>query len=304
MNNVISTKVKIFRNLKEYKFSHKLSNEHRNEIVENLKQTLNSKMQLIDLSEIDEKTKNFIAKSNCINKTGLVFAHKTDNLAIELFNDEHITIVAESENKDDSAYEKAFKIVNDLSNKIEFAFSDEYGYLMSNLNHIGTGVQIESDIMLLSIKAIGKIEQVKQNLAKLGYTLKETKFKGMFKIETKCNLGISEKQIVSDFKNTLAKLQELEVESAKMLDVEKHDELLDMSNRSLAILGNAYLMNYEELYTMLINLRIGQTLSMNEVSEFKLNKLQKLVMNKKEEFISQTEQKTLAQQVKEILKGE
>ena len=300
----MSTKVKIFRNLKDYKFSHKLSNEHRNEVVEKLKQALNSKMQLIDLSEIDEKTKNFIAKSNCANKTGLVFAHKTDNVSIELFDDEHMTIVAESENEDSSAYEKAFKIAHDLSNKIEFAFNDEYGYLMSNLNHIGTGIQIETDIMLISIKSIGKIEQVKQNLAKLGYTLKETKFRGMFKLETKCNLGISEKQIVSDYKNTLVKLHELEIESAKMLDVEKHDELLDLSNRSFAILENAHLMNYEELYTMAINLRIGQMLSMNEVSEHKLNKLQKLVMNKKEEFISQTEQKTLAQQVKEILKGE
>ena len=304
MNNIISTKVQVFRNLNEYKFSNKLSEEHKLEIMEKIKLALKGKMELIDLSELNEQTKQYVSISSNKTASNLIFADKTQHVIIEMFSGEHLTIIAKSENGDNSAYEQALKTAQELSNKINFAFNDEYGYLMSDLNHIGTGIQIESEIMLLSIKAINKIEQVKQNVMKLGYVLQETKLKGMFKLKTKCNLGLSEKQVVSDFKNTILKLQELEVESAKLLDLEKHDELLDKSNRSKAVLESAYLMDYEELYSIVANLRIGQMLSMNNISDLVLNKLQKLVINKKDEFISQSEQKELAQKVKEILKGE
>ena len=303
MNNIMSTKVQIFRNLKEYKFSNKLSEDSKNEIIEKVKLAVKGKMELVNLNEIDDKTMQFMTRSNS-QVSNLLFAHKAKDLAIEMFGCEHMAIIAKSNNGDDSAYELALKTAQELSNKINFAFNDEYGYLMSDLNHIGTGIQIESEIMLLSIKAINKIEQVKQNVMKLGYHLQETKFKGMFKLKTKCNLGLSEKQVVSDFKNTLLKLQELEIESAKVLDAEKHDELLDKSNRSKAVLESAHLLDYEELYSIVANLRIGQMLSMNNISDITLNELQKLVINKKDEFISQSEQKELAQKVKEILKGE
>ncbi|MBQ8615372.1 MAG: hypothetical protein IJ415_02280, partial [Clostridia bacterium] len=200
--------------------------------------------------------------------------------------------------------EKALNLVQTLANKINFSFNDEYGYLMSDIAKIGAGIRLESNIMLSAIKSINKIEQVKQNVSKLGYSLKETKFPGIYTLSTLCNLGIGEKQICSDFENTLLKLQELELESIKMLDMSKHDDIVDKTQRSLAILNSAHMLNYEELYNMTSNLRIGLNLGLIDVGIEKLNEIHKLLINKTNDYVSPEEMKNLAGTVKQILKGD
>ena len=123
-------------------------------------------------------------------------------------------------------------------------------------------------------------------------------------LSTKCNLGISEKKICEDFENTLRKLQELEIESVKMVDATNHDEMLDKVSRSVAIINSAHMLTYEELYNILVNLRMGLNLGMVNIEFETLNKLQSLVTNKLNDIVSQSEMKELAQKTKEILKGD
>lgn len=305
MNNVIHTKVSIFRNLKDYKFSEKLTIEQKQEIVEKLKTALKTKMSLLNINNADENVKKYLIDNGLLSgNTQNLFVSKNESVAINLFNVEHVNIISTTEGFDKNAILKATELANFLSNKISFAFSDEFGYLMADLNKIGSGLKIECNIALSAIKSINKIEQIKQNVSKLGYSLKETKFPAIYTLSTTCNLGISEKKIFEDFETTISKLQELELESLKMLDVQNHDEIVDKTNRSIAILNSAYLMTHEELYNLLVNIRMGLNLGLVNIDIKTLNKLQKLANSKTKEYISQTELKIIAEQVKEILKGE
>ena len=176
--------------------------------------------------------------------------------------------------------------------------------IMSDISKIGAGIELSCDVCLNSIREINKIDQVKQNMRKLGYVLKSTKNKSIFTISTTCNLGFSEKEIFDEFGKIVAKLNELEIESAKMLDVSRHDELLDKARRSMAILDSAYLMSYEELSDILLNIRTGINLDLVNIDPKILMKLQTLVWDKNEDFVSQSELKQLAEKVRKILKGE
>ena len=304
MNNVLRTKAIVFRNVKDFKFESKLTNENKQQIVEMLETVLKGKMSLLNISNSDAKVINHLALNNLIlPNTQNMFVSK-DSVAINLFNGEHLSIVSSCVGFDRNALTKAVETAQSLSNKISFAFSDEFGYLMSDLNKIGSGIKLESEIMLSAITKINKIEQVRNNVAKLGFSLKETSYPAVYTLSTKCNLGISEKKIFEDFENTLIKLQELEVESVKMLDVTNHDEMLDKVNRSWAILNSAHLLKYDELYNIIVNLRMGSNLGLIDIKTEKLNTLQTLVSNKLNEIVSQSELKELAQKTKEILKGE
>ena len=305
MNNVMSTKVIIYRNIKDFKFESKLMPEQKQQILEMMAKALKDKMSLLTLNQVDGQVINFLkANDLIIGNTQNLFVSKNDNLAINMFNGEHISIVSTCDGYDKNVITKAVEISQHLSNKISFSFNDEYGYLMSDISKIGTGVKIESNIMLSAITTINKMEQVKQNVAKLGYSLKETKYPAVYTLSTKCNLGISEKKIFEDFENTLSKLQDLEIESAKMIDVTSHDELLDKNLRSLAILNSAHLLSYDELYNSIVNLRMGLNAGLVKTNVETLNKLQKLVTGKLNDIVSQSELKELATKVKNILKGE
>lgn len=305
MNNVISTRVSVFRNVKDYKFENKLIPEQKEEITKIIESNVKNTMYLLNVSNADEKVLKHL-KDNAIimPNTQNLFVDKKEDLAINMFSGEHLTIVSTCESFNKSAIDKVLNLAHNLANKISFSFNDEYGFLMSDISKVGAGLKIETNIMLSAIKSINKIDQVRDNVSKLGYSLNETKFPAVYTLSTTCNLGISEKQVCSDFESTLLKLQDLETESAKMLDVSKHDEIIDKAQRSLAILNSAYMLNYDELYNMIVNLRLAINLSIVDVNINKINKLQKLVIGKKNDFVSPEDMKELAKVVKVILKGE
>ena len=304
MNNVLSTKATVFRNVKDYKFVPKLTNEQKEEIINKLSKVF-TKFNLLNIPSADPKVVNFLRINNLISsKTTNILLSKDNDISIILFEDEHVSIVATANGYDKSVFDKVKEQENLLSNKISLSFSDEYGYLMSDLSKIGAGVKLECEICLPSIKELNKIDQVKQNIRKLGYLLTETNSPCVYIMSTICNLGYSEKEIYDEFDKMVAKLQDLEVESAKMLDVTNHAVITDRTMRSLAILNSAYLLNYDELKKLIINLRTGVNLGLINISNQKLNELQVLSNLKSGEFISETETKELAEKVKNILKGE
>ena len=300
MNSVLFTKVLIFRNVKDYKFSHKLTQEQKQEIINQTAAALGNDYALLSISGLDSKMLNYLNENSLINKnTTTIFLNKKEPICIDLFNTEHFSIVATGED----AFAKANELLNLIQNKINIAYTDEYGFIGSNLNNIGTGIKLESVMCLDAICGINKLEQVKQNIGMLGYILKPTSIKNIFEISTKCSLGFSEVEIYDNFAKTIAKLQDLEVESIKMLDITSHDEILDNVNRSWAILNAAHMINIEELTKSLIILRTGANLGIVDIERHKLNKLQKLVTNKTN-YTTKEECKELARLVKQIVKGE
>lgn len=306
MNNVISTKVKVFRNVKDYKFTPKLEDAKKQEILNKLTVALNGKLSAINLDNIDEKTLKSLKAEGLIEnpKYNTIFVNAKNKCSLTLFDGEHITITATGEGWDKSTFTNANELATLLQNTISLTYNDTYGYLMSNLNNLGCGVKIECVLDLNSLVSLGKLDQVKQNVQKLGFVLSETNNKNYFKLSTVCNLGFSQSEIYAEFEKMVGMVQNLEVESAKMLDVSNHDELLDSAFRSLAILNSAYLIDYDELKTLLSNLRTGLNLGIINLNLSTINKLQTLANSGVGEFSSKTENLNLAKQIKDILKGE
>ena len=304
MNNIIYTKVNFYRNVKDYKFTPKLEEGKRQEIILKLQDVLTD-FTKIDYSQANEQIKNYITETLMLNpKNNIIFLNKKNNVAVLPFEGEHILISSQCENFSENCFNKAKEVETLLANKINLTFNDQYGYLMSDLSKLGCGVKIEAGIDLNAINQLDKIEQVKRNLAKLGYSLSETGDKNIYVLSTVCNLGYSESEVKLEFEKTLNKLQELELESAKMLDVENHDVFIDKAQRSLAILGAAHILTYDELETHISTLRLGINLNLIDLKQATINKLQALVLNKNKDYISKTELIDLANNVKNILKGE
>lgn len=281
MNNVISTKISIFRNLKDYKFVKKLTEANKQEIRSKVEAVLG---------------KDFSTKDN-------IHYINSQNVTLTLFEGEHVTISYSTQDYNEKELLKVNEIKDKLSNALTMAYSDDYGYLMSDLTKIGSGIRLTSKINLYGVNTMEKADQLQRNLAKLGYSLQRTDVKDVFVLNSVCVLGLTENEILLDFKNTLNKIQDLEIECLKMLDVNNHDEFINQAFRSLALLKSSYLMPYDELNKHISNLIVGNNLGITNISNAVINQLQNLV-NEQKEFISQTELKQIARKVQDILKGE
>lgn len=302
MNNVIYTKLSIFRNLKDYKFVPKLTKEKAEEIEQKIKEVFED-FKYIENSKKDKKYIEFINTNYFKNTNTNCLIDAKNGVLINLLNGEHVEICV-SQSNSTKALKKIKEYADTLAKNLNLAYQDNYGYLTSDLTKIGCGLMVESEIYLPCITELSKIEKIKQNLKTLGYNLKSTSNKQVYKLTSTCALGLTETEIVEEFEKTLQKLQDIENESAKFLQVDNYDKMVDETMRAYAILNNAYLLTGEEINNLLIKIITGLNLKMIDLDLVVLQKLENLAYNQNKEFMSITEMKDLAQQVKNILKGE
>ncbi len=293
----------VYRNLKNYKFTNKLTDDKRQEIISKIDSSLDSELIKLDMLNLDPNMSEYINLHRLYTGNSNTMFLSKDNVAIDLFAGEHMTITASSVGYDKSIIDKVRHLDEIIRNKIELSYNDTYGYLMSDLTKIGTGIKLECDIDLISLSTLNKIDQLRQNVRNLGYSLKKVDG-SVYTLSTICNLGFSETEIIDEFDKMVQKLQDLECESAKMLASSANDELLDKVMRSMAILKSAHLLETEELSEHLTNLRLGANLGFLNLKDSKINALQELIMKKNSQFASKSEHLELAKQVKNILKGE
>ncbi len=296
MNNCISTFVSIVRNVRDYKFTLKLEESKKAEIVEKVAAALVSFKQ-ITTSDADFASLNLPFKP----KYSTILLSPDKKVAVTFFDCEHINIVSCSNGFDLDAYKQAKMVEETLKNKITMVYSDNYGYLTSDLKNIGNGLKLACKFALPGIRAIGKVEQVKQNVQKFGFSLNNTDDDDVFELTTLCNLGYTASEVVAEFEKMATKLNELERDSVKLYYSTNADEIYDKYLRALAVLKSAYLMRYDELKTHLSTLRMGLNLGYNELDLSKINQLQQLI--KDNDFASVSQLKSLAEQVKNVIGG-
>ncbi|MCQ2564384.1 MAG: hypothetical protein MJ152_00760 [Clostridia bacterium] len=301
MNNVILTKASVVRNIKDQKFTCKLTTDKRAIISKLAEETLvglgYSKIE--DLSE--QAKQNLLSSGLILGNLNNTFINK-NKVAVNLFEGEHLTIKTACVGYQNDELKTILEYVKALDNKISFAYSDKFGYLTSDISLIGCGLKLESYIDLSAICSLGKINQVVQNIRHLGYNLQQYD-KEIYVLSSTCNLGYTETEILDNFKKMLTELQNLETESAKLLASTSKDEIMDKSFRSLAILGSAYLMNCDELKAHLGTIRLAKNLNFVDADLERINKLSMLSLNGKE-YVSQSELIDLATEVRRIIKGE
>ncbi|MBR1987602.1 MAG: hypothetical protein IKA36_01040 [Clostridia bacterium] len=298
MNNIISVKAIISRNLKDYKFSPKLTKDKQNEIIQLLQKAVPN------FKEVDESNLNELTKRDLIlNHNAVIFYDENNEIAINMFAGEHLSIISSSNELDSQTFDNIKALSKELNDKINFAYSDQYGYLMSDVSKLGAGIRLECEMSLPAINSLGKIDQLATNIKRLGYTLSSTDNEDVFVVETKCNLGLKEQEIYDDFFKIISNIESIENESLSILKIESIDELTDKVYRAVANLKYAHMINSGELIDSIVKIQVGLNLDL-ELKEIGSEKLSKLIQLYKQYNSIEESKKTkidLAQQISKVL---
>lgn len=262
MNNIIYTKVKFVRNLKNCNFESNIYDRQQVDILNLCMDAVNScGLKSVKLSELGNNVvDNLLAREllerdfvyECFNKG---YANK-DNTTIQINSRNHIEIFA-IENNIFEAYSMAKEIDKKLCNKLNFAYSDKYGFLTPDIKNIGSGMSVEIKVMLPALAKIGALDKLPNINDKLRFDIKCLDRKsGLCVIDTRATLGYTEKQICELSKTYIDKLLQLEVETSKKLSSES-DDIDDKSRRAKAILKNCLKITAVETYVLVGDILIG-----------------------------------------------
>ncbi|WFR56201.1 protein arginine kinase [Anaerocolumna sp. AGMB13025] len=285
---VISSRVRLARNLKEYPFSAKLTNKQAAELVEKAK----AAAQLIE-SHADRKFYSCSADVlGDTEKTALVERHiispllvaKEQSTGLILSEDESISIMVNEEDhfriqsitggmNIGAAFLEANKIDDIAGDIFEFAFHEKYGYLTSCPTNVGTGMRASYMMFLPALTVAGKIIKLAEELGQYGIALRGTygeaskSVGSLYQISNQKTLGSTEKEIMDALDRIVEQVMKQERRQREYILTNNYDEFEDKVHRSYGVLKYATQLSSSDAMTLLAQLKLGTDMNLIHLGE-------------------------------------
>ena len=317
---IVSTRVRLARNLKEYPFPCRLDSAQREEVAKKIHVALlhsNSAIadsfQFINMQQMSEEEavslveRHIVSPEFASDRQGRYLLLTADEAVSIMINEEdHIRIQVMSQGLAlAGVYDMADKIDTLLDNALGFAFDEKLGYLTQCPTNLGTGMRASLMLHLPALQHSKAIGRIAGNLAKLGLTLRGTYGEGtepkgaLYQLSNQVTLGLSEKAAIDNLQNIAMQLVAQERSARQTLA--KNMETLDMISRSRGILKSARLLSNEECIKLLSNVRLGITLG--EIQDVTLDTVNELMTDLQPATLMKKEGKRLPPEQRDALRA-
>lgn len=278
---VISTRVRLARNLSGVPFPCGLSAERKSEVSQKVKAAFKEggtgdgfdflemgNMEVRDALSMVERHLISPEFSRCSQGSALLLK-KDESVSIMVNEEDHLRIQVMRPGLDlDEAYRIADEIDTALDRELRFAFDDRLGYLTQCPTNLGTGMRASIMLHLPALHERGAIQQMANTVSKLGLTIRGLYGEGskpegaIYQLSNQVTLGISEQSAIENLKGIAAQI--IREERAGREQLRKNPRFEDMVWRSLGLLRTARLLSHDEFMTLISNLRVGVALGIVE----------------------------------------
>ena len=273
---IVSTRIRLARNLREYPFPTKLTKEGKQKVSElvrdavlNGNSAIYNRFQYVEMEKLTEVEAVSLVERHLISPE---FASEREGRALLLMDDESVSIMINEEDHVrlqvmkqglslEEAYDLADKLDTLLDETLSFAFDDRLGFLTQCPTNLGTGMRASLMLHLPALQESGAMSRIAANLSKLGLTMRGiygegTSPKGaMYQLSNQVTLGLSEQAAINNLKDIAMQLVSQERKARDSMA--RHLETLDAIGRSVGILQNARLLSNEEFMKLISNVRLG-----------------------------------------------
>ena len=272
---IISSRVRLARNLKDYPFPNRMDEKEREEIEDKVKNLMcggdfcGYKFLAVKMEDVNEFDRIAMVERHLISpefadggKGKLLITTENEEISIMVGEEDHLRIqVILPTFEIEKAYNIADELDTELNKYLRFAFDKRLGFLTQCPTNLGTGMRASIMMHLPALKESRTVSRIAANLSKLGLVIRgaygeDTEAKGaMYQISNQVSLGISEKSAIENLKSITEQLanSELKTRETMMQSFEYQDKI----GRSYGILITARLISHQEAVKLLSNLRVG-----------------------------------------------
>lgn len=292
---VISSRVRLARNLENKPFSSKLEDKQASELVEEVKSITpllsemnKRKYYACNISTLTDIDKTAMVERHIVSpllaekrqSTGLILSDD-ETISIMINEEDHLRIQAIVSGMNlEAAYEEADRIDDIAFKKLTFAFDEQYGYLTSCPTNMGTGMRASCMVFLPALSSARMIQKLIEEVGKYGVTVRGiygegTKSLGsIYQISNQKTLGNSETEIIENLKNIVTQVVKQERKRREYMLSVNSDEIEDQIYRAYGILKYARQITSENAMTLLSQLKFGADCEIISFDrEFNIHKL-------------------------------
>ncbi|PKM55118.1 MAG: protein arginine kinase [Firmicutes bacterium HGW-Firmicutes-5] len=282
---VISSRVRLARNLVNHPFPNRLDDEGANQVInmtknaiETTKETLTSFFEHVAMNRINQVDKIAMMEKHIISPQFVkvkmpasLILSKDEALSIMINEEDHIRIQSMACGMN---LEKALKEANHIDDLFEealdYAFDDKFGYLTACPTNLGTGLRASYMIHVPALETTGQLQFILEAIGKFGLTVRGIYGEGteaqgsVFQISNQVTLGQTEYEIIDNLTSVTKQIIEQELIVRHKLLKDKRKFFEDAVYRSYGVLSHARMITSKEAMRLLSDLKVGIELGVIE----------------------------------------
>ena len=275
MNNdniIVSTRLRLARNVDGLPFPHKLAELPARQIADKAEKALSAadRFTRYDMSSISQLEKTLLRERHLVSPDlvndcpfGCALISADEIVSVMVNEEDHIREQAILPGLSlDQAYDKVDRIDDILSKSLDFAFDGRFGYLTSCATNLGTGMRASVMMFLPALTINNMIESCINDVGRLNMTVRGVYGEGskaegyLYQISNQHTLGLKESEILDSVKAAINHIAEAELRARKLL-MRDESELKDRILRAWGMVTNAYKLSTAEAMQLLAMIRLG-----------------------------------------------
>lgn len=275
-NIVISSRIRLARNLTDIPFSHWANNKKREESLRIITQAVEvspylKKSTRVEIDSLNDLDKQFLVERHLMSRehaaspaaSALLFDDK-EIVSIMINEEDHIRMqIMQSGFNLTESWRITDEIDNDLASKLNYAYSERLGFLTACPTNVGTGIRASVMLHLPALVLTNQANRILQTITKLGLTIRGfygegTEVQGnFFQISNQVTLGRSEEEIIDGIEKVISQIVSREENARKSMFMRSKERLVDRIWRSYGTLRSAHIISSNETIELLSAIRLG-----------------------------------------------
>jgi len=280
---VISSRIRLARNLSDFPFIRKCSPKQRAQIAVSVQQAferseIGAQAEYIDVSKLGDLDRQFLMERQLISHelsdaegTRAVILDPNERFSIMVNEEDHLRLQVMQSGFDlEHGWSRINALDDTLEAHLQFAFTSKYGYLTACPTNVGTGLRVSVMLHLPALVATKQIERVFRALGKINVAVRGlfgegSQFMGDFyQVSNQTTLGKSEEELIQRVHEVVPQLIDYERKAREFLLNEDRADLNDLVSRAHGILRTAKKISSEETMHYLSKVRLGINLGLIE----------------------------------------
>ena len=316
---VISSRIRLARNVEEYSFPSWASEEENNAVWKKTSEIFETFEEpfigwgMCDMPSLDKEIlfeRHLISQELAQQSDSCgVFVSPDECLSIMVNEEDHIRIQSLQPGLNlRGAWEAADRIDDELESKLTYAFSPKLGYLTSCPSNVGTGMRASVMLHLPALVLMEEMDPVINGISKIGLAVRGMWGEGteaagnMFQVSNQITLGRREDEIIAHLEQIVLELIEHESNARIRLMNERSMIVEDHVARAFGLLSKARLMSSGEALNLLSTLRLGLDLGM--LDQFSRRELDMLFISIQPAHLQKLEDKELEPDDRDVVRAD
>ena len=278
---IISSRIRLARNLNNYPFPNHSTSQIANSVIENVKKAIvniNKEVEVItsslNMNAIRPIDKMAMMEKHIISplfvrlkRPTYLILSEDESVSIMINEEDHIRIqVMTSGMNLDKVLTMANKIDDSIEEELVYAFDQELGYLTACPTNLGTGLRASYMIHVPALETTGQLQLILEAIRKFGLAVRGIYGEGtealgsVLQISNQITLGKREEEIIENLTSVTKQIVEQELIARNKLIKEQRAYFEDIVYRAYGLLNYARQIQSREAMTLLSDIKLGMEL--------------------------------------------